>query len=67
MATGDGSGTGPDLTEGLLMTDTKGFVTIRLEDSVREQLEALAKEGERSLSAEIRLAIREHLKNGGKP
>ena len=48
------------------MTDAKGFVTIRLEDSVREQLEVLAKSAERSLSAEIRLAIREYLKNGAK-
>lgn len=38
-----------------------GYVTIRLGEAVREQLEELAREGERSLSAQIRLAIREHL------
>lgn len=43
------------------MTPNKGYVTIRLEDSIREQLEALARKGERSLSAQIRLAIRQHL------
>lgn len=43
----------------------KGFVTLRLEDAIRERLEELAREGERSLSAEIRLAIREHLRAQG--
>jgi predicted transcriptional regulator len=39
----------------------KGYVTIRLLDRDRQQLEQLAEEAERTLSAEIRLAIREHL------
>jgi predicted transcriptional regulator len=43
----------------------KGYVTIRLLDSERERLETLAVEGERSLSAEIRLAIRNHLQGNG--
>jgi predicted transcriptional regulator len=43
--------------------EEKGYVTIRLADADRERLERLAVEAERSLSAEIRLAIREHLRN----
>ena len=37
------------------------MVGTRLEDGCREQLERLATLGGRSLAAEIRLAIREHL------
>lgn len=39
----------------------KGYVTIRLDDTQRAQLEERAAEAERSLSAEIRVAIRKHL------
>lgn len=45
--------------------DSKGYVTIRLKDSERAELEGLAAEAERSLSAEIRLAIRNHLTSNG--
>jgi hypothetical protein len=39
----------------------QGYVTIRLGNGEREKLEKLAEKGMRSLSAEIRLAIRQHL------
>lgn len=45
----------------------KGYITIRLADSDRERLEHLAALAERSLSAEIRLAIREHLAQAAEP
>ena len=43
----------------------KGYFTIRLADTMREALEAMAAENERTVSAEIRLAIREHLEKEG--
>lgn len=45
----------------------KGYITIRLADSDRERLERLAEQAERSLSAEVRLAIREHLAKAEEP
>jgi predicted transcriptional regulator len=43
------------------MEEAKRLVAFRCEHSAAEQLEALAREGDRSLSAEIRRAVREHV------
>ena len=37
-------------------------VTFRLEESLREELEQIARDNERSLSAEIRLVLRAHVR-----
>jgi Ribbon-helix-helix protein, copG family len=45
----------------LLVDEAKRLIAFRCEHSAAEQLEALAREGDRSLSAEIRRAVREHV------
>jgi len=44
----------------LLVEDTKQLLAFRCESSVVEQLAALARQGDRSVSAELRRAAREH-------
>jgi len=44
----------------LLMREPKTLIAFRCERSAAEQLAALAHQGDRSLSAEIRRAVREH-------
>jgi ribbon-helix-helix CopG family protein len=43
------------------MDEAKRLIAFRCEHSAAKQLEALAREGDRSLSAEIRRAVREHV------
>jgi len=45
----------------LLMDDTKQLLAFRCESSVVEQLAALARQGDRSVAAELRRAAREHV------
>lgn len=45
----------------LFMDEAKRLIAFRCERSAAEQLAALARQGDRSLSAEIRRAVREHL------
>jgi Ribbon-helix-helix protein, copG family len=47
----------------LLMQEPKTLIAFRCERSAAEQLAALAQQGDRSLSAEIRRAVREHVEH----
>jgi Ribbon-helix-helix protein, copG family len=45
------------------MREPKTLIAFRCERSAAEQLAALAQQGDRSLSAEIRRAVREHVEH----
>ena len=48
-------------------TEPKVVVSVAVEPALREELERLAREGDRTLSQQARIAIREHLERRRNP